>query len=79
MNTLYCTNFVYLCCSCLHQQQSGMEKEREKAERVARLQQYRQGVWELNFDFHAFERWRRVGAVEGLTSDTEIACFLLHQ
>ncbi|XP_070180617.1 uncharacterized protein [Littorina saxatilis] len=53
------------------------EQEKEKAERLIRLQQYRQGTWELNFDLGSFERWRQIGLAQGLGSDTDIACFLM--
>lgn len=60
-------------------QQQQQKTKLKTVERVARLQQYRQGVWELNFDFRAFERWRSIGSLHGLSSDTEIASFLLQQ
>ena len=82
MKCIYTCSFdmhvcVQLAAWCLlHQTYS---REQDKAEPVTGMQHYRPETWELNFDLHAFKRWRHVGSAQGLTNDTEIACFLLQQ
>ena len=47
--------------------------------RLTRKPRHTQRVWRLDIVGEAFDRWRGIGHNQGLSSDTEIAVFLMQQ
>lgn len=61
------------------QTDSALSERETRSRRVTRKPRYTQRVWRLDIIGDAFDRWRRIGEHHGLTSDTEIAVFLMQQ